>query len=293
MTKQWDMYEATIKELYAENTLAVVRQIMIDQYGFRASVRAYRGRLIRWGIRKYNCRKRASSSASGSGGSSNGGFSSGSEAASPTLTAVSSSTTTTGNAVVTSAPMLSSRNMGMSRRPGNGHLAMPTGRMSQHYSTVSVDSGCQAPVYSTDNSYETKPKVLLSPPISTSSEGRGSMQYSWDTASSSAPPPLIKRDSDASSDLDGYHHGAETMAPPTYFGTYGTPMVSGHYATSPAVGSVGYEDAGHGVRGGGMGYYEPHHQQQHPQRGRENAGQMQGHADLAYGTSVREYEHGG
>lgn len=37
MTKQWDMHEATIKQLYAENTLAVVRQMMIDRYGFKAS----------------------------------------------------------------------------------------------------------------------------------------------------------------------------------------------------------------------------------------------------------------
>lgn len=37
MTKQWEMYEATIKTLYAENTLSVVRQLMIEKYGFRAS----------------------------------------------------------------------------------------------------------------------------------------------------------------------------------------------------------------------------------------------------------------
>ncbi|KAI0378967.1 hypothetical protein F5Y04DRAFT_290690 [Hypomontagnella monticulosa] len=305
MTKQWDVYEATIKELYAENTLAVVRQIMIDQYGFKASVRAYRGRLIRWGIRKYNCRKRASSSASGSGGSI-GDFSSGSEAASPTLTAASSSTATASNAAVTATSMLSSRNMSVSRRPGDGHLAMPPGRMSQHYGAVSVDGGCQAPVYSTDNSYSNKPKALLSPPnsqASTSSGGSNTMQYSWDSpSSSSTAPPLIKRDSDASSDLDSYHQGAD-LAPPSYFGSYATPMVSGHYATSSGMGStgsVGYEDTGHGgVRGAGMGYYEPQHQHQHQhhqqQRGRQDSGQIQGHGhtDLAYGTSVRDYEHGG
>ncbi|GAW14045.1 hypothetical protein ANO14919_034370 [Xylariales sp. No.14919] len=59
MTKPWDLHEATIKKLYAENTLAVVRKTMIDKYNFKASTRAYRGRLIKWGVRKYNCRRRS------------------------------------------------------------------------------------------------------------------------------------------------------------------------------------------------------------------------------------------
>lgn len=37
MTKPWDLHEATIKKLYAENTLAVVRKTMIDRYNFKAS----------------------------------------------------------------------------------------------------------------------------------------------------------------------------------------------------------------------------------------------------------------
>ncbi|KAI1827244.1 hypothetical protein F4861DRAFT_398773 [Xylaria intraflava] len=58
MTKSWDLHEATIKRLYAENTLAAVRVIMIDKYNFKASrTRAYRGRLIKWGVRKYNRRR--------------------------------------------------------------------------------------------------------------------------------------------------------------------------------------------------------------------------------------------
>jgi hypothetical protein len=61
MTKQWEQYEATIRALYSEHPLSVVRQMMIDNYGFNASVRAYRGRLDRWGIRKYNRRKRKGS----------------------------------------------------------------------------------------------------------------------------------------------------------------------------------------------------------------------------------------
>lgn len=37
MTKPWELHEATIKKLYAENTLAVVRKTMIDKYNFKAS----------------------------------------------------------------------------------------------------------------------------------------------------------------------------------------------------------------------------------------------------------------
>lgn len=57
MTKQWDQYEETIKALYADHTLAQVRQIMTAKYNFNASTRAYRGRLIKWDVRKYNCRR--------------------------------------------------------------------------------------------------------------------------------------------------------------------------------------------------------------------------------------------
>lgn len=37
MTKAWELHEETIKKLYAENTLAVVRRTMIDKYNFTAS----------------------------------------------------------------------------------------------------------------------------------------------------------------------------------------------------------------------------------------------------------------
>ncbi|KAH9907396.1 hypothetical protein F4778DRAFT_536617 [Xylariomycetidae sp. FL2044] len=57
MTKQWEIYEDTIKDLYAKHTLSTVRRIMIEKYGFKASTRAYRGRLVRWGMRKYNKRR--------------------------------------------------------------------------------------------------------------------------------------------------------------------------------------------------------------------------------------------
>ncbi|KAI1259442.1 hypothetical protein F5Y18DRAFT_409409 [Xylariaceae sp. FL1019] len=57
MTKPWDLHEETIKSLYAEHTLSDVRKIMMERYNFKASTRAYRGRLIKWGVRKYNRRR--------------------------------------------------------------------------------------------------------------------------------------------------------------------------------------------------------------------------------------------
>lgn len=72
MTKQWEQYEATIRALYADHTLATVRQIMIERHGFNASVRAYRGRLDRWNVRKYNRRNRNGSVSSGSGSGDDG-----------------------------------------------------------------------------------------------------------------------------------------------------------------------------------------------------------------------------
>ncbi|KAI0199773.1 hypothetical protein F4808DRAFT_198964 [Astrocystis sublimbata] len=83
MTKQWDIHEATIKQLYAEKTLSEVRKIMIREYGFKASVRAYRGRLDKWGVRKYNCRRR--SDADSASVASPASSTSGSDTASPTL----------------------------------------------------------------------------------------------------------------------------------------------------------------------------------------------------------------
>ncbi|RWA04742.1 hypothetical protein EKO27_g10363 [Xylaria grammica] len=95
MTKPWDLHKATIKTLYAEHTLAEVRAIMMDKYNFKASkeeekerrkegrkdrlieqdrTRAYRGRLIQWGVRKYTSRKHGDA-ASVSGASRDGGAS--------------------------------------------------------------------------------------------------------------------------------------------------------------------------------------------------------------------------
>ncbi|KAI1183613.1 hypothetical protein F5B17DRAFT_118654 [Nemania serpens] len=85
MTKQWNLHEATIKKLYAENTLAVVRKIMIEEYNFKASTRAYRGRLVKWRMRKYNCRRRSDCSSTILSADSPDGSMSGSDAASPML----------------------------------------------------------------------------------------------------------------------------------------------------------------------------------------------------------------
>ncbi|KAI0107694.1 hypothetical protein F4776DRAFT_644868 [Hypoxylon sp. NC0597] len=296
MTKQWDVYEATIKSLYAENTLSVVRQIMIDQYGFKASVRAYRGRLIRWGVRKYNCRKRSSSSSSGgSAGSANeAGFSSGSETSSPTMTVTAPIT-----AVATTTTQLSrGAPIETDRRLGTSGLAMP-GHMTQPYNAV-VGGTHQSQMYNADNSYETKPKVLLSPPLSQSSQSGGgggaSMQYAWDSGS---PPlaPAKKLGNASAADLNGFGgssvssgggHHAEVMAPPSYFGGYGAPVpMSGNpYASPPNAGYEGAPATGHrgSGAGSGMGYYDSR------QRGRDDGQMPDG---LPYPSAVRDYGHGG
>ncbi|KAI1374443.1 hypothetical protein F4677DRAFT_426117, partial [Hypoxylon crocopeplum] len=137
MTKQWDAYEATIKNLYAENTLSVVRQIMIEKYGFKASTRAYRGRLIRWNVRKYNCRKRddrAPSSASSSHDSS------GSDLASPPAQQH------------LQHPQHQQHIDMRQRHLSNGHLAMP-GRMSQQYGSTDGTTYVHEYVFSSSPSF--------------------------------------------------------------------------------------------------------------------------------------------
>ncbi|KAI0898866.1 hypothetical protein F4806DRAFT_493373 [Annulohypoxylon nitens] len=219
MTKQWDMHEATIKQLYAENTLARVRQMMIDQYGFKASVRAYRGRLIRWGVRKYNCRKRASSDSSGSVHGSK--FLGSPETTSPAMMI---------NTMATSVPY----NTG-------GHLAMPR-QINQQPLYNPIDD--RARMYNEPHSYDIKPKPILSPPqthLSTGNGGNSNMNYTWEPTK----PPLKRlsdsSDSTSSSNYDNNfsppnHHShsdnphsgnsssAEIMAPPTFFGNYGAPV---------------------------------------------------------------------
>ncbi|KAI1088265.1 hypothetical protein F5B19DRAFT_472085 [Rostrohypoxylon terebratum] len=222
MTKQWDMHEATIKQLYAENTLAVVRQIMIDRYGFKASVRAYRGRLIRWGVRKYNCRKRASSDGSGSVRDSS--FPGSPDATPPSMMA---------NTMATQVPY----NTG-------GHLAMPQ-QINQQPLYNPMDDH-RARMYNAQNSYDIKPKPILSPPqthLSNGNGGNGNLGYAWE---STLPPPKRLSGSSNSTSSSSYDHfspanhhsgnssSAEIMAPPTFFGGYGAPVPMTATATAAA-----------------------------------------------------------
>ncbi|KUI69624.1 hypothetical protein VM1G_05097 [Cytospora mali] len=65
MTKEWTKYKDTILSLYKDQskTLDEVRRIMRENYGFEASVRAYRSRFDKWGINKYNIARRKSATA--------------------------------------------------------------------------------------------------------------------------------------------------------------------------------------------------------------------------------------
>ncbi|KAL2256857.1 hypothetical protein VTK26DRAFT_1022 [Humicola hyalothermophila] len=60
MTKQWDKYREVIIAEYKDQNrpLHEVRRMMMEKYGFRASIRAYRSRFDRWGIHKYSRRRR-------------------------------------------------------------------------------------------------------------------------------------------------------------------------------------------------------------------------------------------
>lgn len=67
MTKNWERYRVAIINLYKQQNLPLheVKRILQEQYGFTASIRAYRTRFIKWGVFKYNCqreRRRNSSS---------------------------------------------------------------------------------------------------------------------------------------------------------------------------------------------------------------------------------------
>ncbi|KAK1759489.1 Clr5 domain-containing protein [Echria macrotheca] len=63
MTKAWDEHKTVIIAEYKDSgkPLHEVRRIMEDRYKFKASTRAYRSRLDKWGVFKYSCRKRKSS----------------------------------------------------------------------------------------------------------------------------------------------------------------------------------------------------------------------------------------
>ncbi|KAK7716152.1 hypothetical protein SLS64_003304 [Diaporthe eres] len=70
MTKEWLKYRTTILGLYKDQskTLDEVRRIMKEEYGFEASVRAYRSRFDKWRVHKYNCARRRAATVTAAGG---------------------------------------------------------------------------------------------------------------------------------------------------------------------------------------------------------------------------------
>ncbi|CAJ2505471.1 Uu.00g128650.m01.CDS01 [Anthostomella pinea] len=193
MTKPWELHEATIRELYAQHTLAVVRQIMIERYNFKASTRAYRGRLIRWGVRKYNSKKR--SDRGSSSGSSHDDCSSGSDTASPKLPRRSL------------PPVHSMEQQVGSRSVSTGQLDMP----SQTVHSYSATSSGHAQYYA--ESY-TKDPVLMATP-------HADAQYGWGL-------PLTQTATSSSS-----FSQAESAVPPPYFGYPLSPPMSTYASTVP------------------------------------------------------------
>lgn len=249
------MYEATIKTLYAENTLSVVRQIMIDKYGFRASTRAYRGRLIRWGVRKYNCRKLSDRASSRASSVNDGALSSESDPASPILPSRGG-----GNVAPPAVDQDAARHqlqVEMGQRAGDsGHLAMP-GRINQQYETV-VGGDPQAQAYSADDSYGNKTKAVLSPPQS----GSGA-QYEW----SAAPSPLTgHNNNNTSHGPNSFDNHVNTTMPPPYFGSYtqmAPPATVGNaYAATIETSYGGLPDHTINSHSHSMSYYRTPPQQQ-------------------------------
>ncbi|KAI1122001.1 hypothetical protein F5Y10DRAFT_255108 [Nemania abortiva] len=191
MTKPWDLHEATIKKLYAEHTLAEVRQTMIDKYNFSASTRAYRGRLIKWGVRKYNCRRR-SDCASISAGSPDGSVS-GSDITSPTLsqpTVEAShdltrySTSGHGRDDERRAPNLSYNNaLGMDTRRtytenyGRAGPPVPATQKIYAWDTTTIQPASPPTTYSPANMVGTPGQIYGYPPLSPTSSTYSSTIY--------------------------------------------------------------------------------------------------------------------
>ncbi|KAI1760042.1 hypothetical protein GGR53DRAFT_511281 [Hypoxylon sp. FL1150] len=265
MTKQWDTYEATIKSLYAENTLSVVRQIMIDKYGFRASTRAYRGRLIRWGVRKYNCRRVSDRGSSPTCSANDGAFSSESDSTSPILTSRGG-----GDIVLPATDHDTAHHLlqiDVGRRASNdGHLAMPD-RNNQQYGT-GIGGHHQIQVYSTDDSYGNKAKAVLSPPHSSSG-----VQYEWNAA----PSPLTSHNNNnnnnsTSNDVNSFDNNANATMSPAYFTGYTQidqpTSASAAYTTTIETSYNDLPDRSINSHGHRLGYYRTQsRQQEHDYRG--------------------------
>ncbi|KAI0425911.1 hypothetical protein F5Y09DRAFT_320541 [Xylaria sp. FL1042] len=188
MTKPWDLHEDTIKKLYAENTLAVVRKTMMERYNFKASVRAYRGRLIKWGVRKYNCRRR-DDCGSISTGSQDGSSSSGSDTASPTLSQTSVDTSSEFSGYSTS-----------------GHIRdnppSMSNRLRQSYDTTNMETPGAYP-----ESYGTN-RVIMSPPQEV---------HGWQSSpTQSASPPANYGHGNATAGSAPVYYQPLSPAPSTY-----------------------------------------------------------------------------
>ncbi|KAI1422455.1 hypothetical protein F5Y12DRAFT_799575 [Xylaria sp. FL1777] len=248
MTKPWELHEATIKKLYAENTLAVVRKTMIERYNFKASTRAYRGRLIKWGVRKYNCRRRGDGG-SISAGSPDGSVS-GSDTASPTLSQPTIETTP-------DFPEYSSSGQMRDSQPRMSNL------LGQSYDTASMGS----PRAYTE-SYG-RNRALLSPTqevqgwhSSPTQSGSPSTSFAHaNTAATSghmyAYQPLSPAASTYSSSLayesDPTNCDRRQSFPQTQARQYSTGTNHGDSTYFPVRGSYGH---GHGHRSAGMGSYD-------------------------------------
>ncbi|KAI1118325.1 hypothetical protein F5Y14DRAFT_259410 [Nemania sp. NC0429] len=163
MTKPWDLHEATIKKLYAENTLAVVRKTMSEEYNFKASTRAYRGRLVKWGVRKYHCRRQSDCSSMLSAGSP-GGSASESDAASPILS----------QATARSDHDLSRYSDG--RRVRDHNEPTMSNLLGRPYNTLETGSGRS---YNTENYYQDR---AIAPPVE-------KMHYGWNMTPSQPTSP--------------------------------------------------------------------------------------------------------
>ncbi|XDG06069.1 hypothetical protein ABKA04_005684 [Annulohypoxylon sp. FPYF3050] len=137
-----------------------------------------------------------------------------------------------------------------------GHLAMPR-QINQQPLYNPIDDH-RARMYDAQNSYNIKPKPILSPPqthLSTGNGGNNSMGYTWEHT---LPPPKRLSDSSNSTSSSNYdnnfsppnHHShshshnphsgnsssAEIMAPPSYFGGYGAPVPMTTTTTTTAMG---------------------------------------------------------
>ncbi|KAI1338780.1 hypothetical protein F5Y15DRAFT_385295 [Xylariaceae sp. FL0016] len=219
MTKQWETYEAVIRRLYQEYTLNVVRQIMIEKYNFRASTRAYRGRLIRWGVRKYNTRRPHDDRASASM-SNFSGFSNGSDMASPTMPQGTLKLLSCDSSP-TAPRRVSDSQISLSTRIGHGYATL-YGNLPSPYSLGRDRDG--------DNCCQPQ----------------SDMRNGWPAAYNQSSTPGVG--------FDDIHGTAQATGPPTYFEKYAyLPATPPGSAYPP---NTGFETS-LAPPHHGLGYYQP------------------------------------